>query len=197
MRNHYFSSMRREYDLRPWIDQSDPYGDDWRPARGGDARAAIDALRESCRWDVHALSAIHALLLPHSLLGMRRSEPKVFWDYAWPELVRAAETGGVRVHVRERTLHAVRYEAPESAPGPVLGPSSEPEPANDFWVAIELVDDGGDPVPNERYRVRTPDGRVFEGTLDAQGKARVGELATAGACEVTFPDLDARDWKAA
>lgn len=199
MTNHRFSSMWREYELRTWMDSSEPSGDGWRAISRAEARSALEALGAAHRWDVRELAAIHAKLFPHSLLGMRRTEPSVFWERAWPELVRAAETGLLRVHGRERILRSVRYEAlDKAAGGVVLGPAPEPvTPAEDFWIAIELVDEDGKPVPNERYRVRTPDGRIFEGTVDGQGKARVGDLPSAGNCEITFPDLDGRDWQAA
>ncbi|HKS16811.1 MAG TPA: hypothetical protein VJU16_05825 [Planctomycetota bacterium] len=65
------------------------------------------------------------------------------------------------------------------------------------WFAVELVDQDGEPVPNEKYKIELPDGTNREGTLDAKGKARIDGIDPAGSCKVSFPDLDAADWKAA
>jgi uncharacterized protein (DUF2345 family) len=63
------------------------------------------------------------------------------------------------------------------------------------WIEISLVDDDDQPVPGARYRVTLPDGSVDEGTLDAEGFARV-EGFEPGQCKVSFPEMDERDWKA-
>ncbi len=64
------------------------------------------------------------------------------------------------------------------------------------WVEIELVDENGEPVPGERYRVETPDGKVAEGTLDEKGFARINRVKP-GNCKVTFPKLDKDAWEKA
>lgn len=62
------------------------------------------------------------------------------------------------------------------------------------WIEIRLVDPENSPVPGERYRVRLPDAALMEGVLDRDGKARF-ECIVAGQAEITFPGLDAREWK--
>ncbi len=64
------------------------------------------------------------------------------------------------------------------------------------WVEIELVDEDGKPVPGERYRVETPDGKIAEGTLDEKGIARINRVKP-GNCKVTFPKLDKDAWEKA
>lgn len=64
------------------------------------------------------------------------------------------------------------------------------------WIAIELLDDEGQPVPGKAYRIELPDGRKVEGQLDAKGTAGVNGIDP-GTCQVTFPDLDAKSWKPA
>lgn len=64
------------------------------------------------------------------------------------------------------------------------------------WVEIRLVDQDGNPVPNEKYRLKLPDGSITEGTLDKNGRARHDDIDP-GQCEVSFPDIDAREWKPA
>lgn len=68
------------------------------------------------------------------------------------------------------------------------------DPSKRSWIDIELVDDDGEPVPYERYRVKAPDGTVFEGYLDANGQARVSGIDP-GSCDVTFPGLDREVWQ--
>lgn len=63
------------------------------------------------------------------------------------------------------------------------------DPAKSSWIEIELVDQDGQPVAHERYRVTPPGGKPIEGFLDANGFARVGGIEP-GTCAVTFPGLD-------
>ena len=63
------------------------------------------------------------------------------------------------------------------------------------WIEIQLLDEANNPVPGEPYAVILPDGTtVADGTLDAQGKARV-ENIDPGTCQVTFPNLDKDAWQ--
>ncbi len=62
------------------------------------------------------------------------------------------------------------------------------------WVAIELVDADGNPVPDEPYRLQLPDGKIVEGTLDSKGTAGV-ENIDPGDCKVCFPRLDGQVWR--
>jgi hypothetical protein len=64
------------------------------------------------------------------------------------------------------------------------------------WIAVRLVDITGRPVPHERYRIVLPDRSVQEGSLDEAGHALVEQI-NPGQCDISFPDLDARDWSAA
>ncbi len=62
------------------------------------------------------------------------------------------------------------------------------------WIEIELVDEEGNPVPGEKYRITLPDQSVAQGTLDEKGFARV-EGVDPGTCQITFPDLDKDAWE--
>jgi hypothetical protein len=66
------------------------------------------------------------------------------------------------------------------------------------WIGIHLVDDDDppNPIPYKKYRVTLPDHSEREGMLDENGFARLNGVDP-GKCEVTFPDLDASDWKQA
>jgi phage baseplate assembly protein gpV len=69
----------------------------------------------------------------------------------------------------------------------------DPPGDSDGWIALELVDNDGKPVPMIRYKVTGPDGAEQTGLTDSDGKARVEGL-TPGDCTVTFPDLHAGEW---
>jgi hypothetical protein len=61
------------------------------------------------------------------------------------------------------------------------------------WIEFQLVDEDGNPVPNVKYRVKTPDGSSFDGALNDQGTVRFDNIDP-GQCEITFPEIDARQW---
>ena len=57
-----------------------------------------------------------------------------------------------------------------------------------------MVDEEGSPVPDQRYRIKFPDGTVKEGRLDSRGRARYDPVAP-GKCEICFPDIDQEAWE--
>ena len=71
--------------------------------------------------------------------------------------------------------------------------ASQKQDVQDF-IEVVLKDDTGNPVPNERYRLKMPDGSIKEGRVDANGKARFDGLKP-GSCQVSFPNLGDGDWK--
>ncbi|MFN0138235.1 MAG: hypothetical protein ACKVS9_19195 [Phycisphaerae bacterium] len=84
-----------------------------------------------------------------------------------------------------------RVEAP---PAPAeLTPIFETKPET-TWIEIQLLDSDCEPLPNERFRVKMPDGVVREGRLNYLGKARVNDVDGGGNCQISFPDLDADAW---
>lgn len=82
---------------------------------------------------------------------------------------------------------------------PVEKPASEPTVAQAprepelTWIEVELVGEDDKPVAGERYRLTLSTGRVLEGSLDAQGRARI-ERMVPGTCDLTFPRLDREAW---
>jgi hypothetical protein len=82
------------------------------------------------------------------------------------------------------------------APRTVARPPRPPEEELKTWVGIELVDDRDKPVANQRYRVKVPGGTFHEGTTDAKGQAKITNL-NPGGCEISFPDIHAKEWKKA
>jgi len=61
-------------------------------------------------------------------------------------------------------------------------------------VELQLLDQDDVPIAGISYRLTLPDGSVRDGTLDAQGTARVSGLTSADPCEVCFPTLDGESW---
>jgi hypothetical protein len=94
-------------------------------------------------------------------------------------------TPSVKIRYGWTKAERAEPEAPELPPAEI--------PKTEHWLEIELVDDLGNVVPNEKYRVTLPDGRVREGRLNAQGRARMDDVPP-GVCEVGFPDIDASEW---
>ncbi len=77
---------------------------------------------------------------------------------------------------------------------PTHDPDSPENQVKKHWIEIELVDEDGNPVPGEPYKITLPDGTtVADGTLNEKGWARV-ENIDPGTCEVTFPTLDKETW---
>jgi type VI secretion system secreted protein VgrG len=72
-------------------------------------------------------------------------------------------------------------------------PGPNPDPNKKTWIEIELIDDDGNPVPGAKYEITLPDGRIYPGTLDNKGCARVDGIDP-GTCQVTFPELDRDTW---
>ena len=64
------------------------------------------------------------------------------------------------------------------------------------WVAVRLVDQDGEPVPYEAYKLVLPDGTVQEGNLDDTGEVYVSGIDP-GECQISFPNLDQKEWKPA
>jgi hypothetical protein len=62
------------------------------------------------------------------------------------------------------------------------------------WVAIRLIDEDRQPMPNVIYRVKLPDGSLRIGRLDRQGTARFEQIEP-GQCEITFTEIDGREWQ--
>jgi type VI secretion system secreted protein VgrG len=61
---------------------------------------------------------------------------------------------------------------------------------------FRLVDEKGHPVPNASYTVTLPDASIMSGTLDDQGFVRFDDIDP-GQCKITFPKIDATEWKRA
>lgn len=94
----------------------------------------------------------------------------------------------------------VTYSAAATAPSggsemtdEVSEPPEEQEKITS-WIEIEMVDEAGQPWPNEKYEVKSSTGKIYKGSLDQQGKAHV-PVDKPGMCTIRFPNLDAAAWE--
>lgn len=55
------------------------------------------------------------------------------------------------------------------------------------WIEIELKDEVVKKIPSEKFKVILPDGSVRKGSIDSQGKAKIGEIEPAK-IHVSFPE---------
>jgi len=74
-----------------------------------------------------------------------------------------------------------------------LSAAEETTEEETHWIALLLTDTEGNPMPNEPYQLKLPDGRIVKGRLDNEGKARHDGIQE-GNCEVCYPDIDENDW---
>lgn len=95
----------------------------------------------------------------------------------------------------------IKAEQKQSQSGKYGEPQAKPHKKTEgeekkSWIEIELVDEEGNPVPGEQYKVTLPDGSVALGTLDDKGFCRIEGLDP-GTCQITFPKLDKDAWEKA
>jgi len=76
--------------------------------------------------------------------------------------------------------------------------SSEDETTEDDsdWIGIQLKDEQGNPIPDQLYKIKLPDGTIIEGYLNSEGKAEIKGIPQ-GQCEVCFPEIDEDQWRPA
>jgi phage baseplate assembly protein gpV len=72
--------------------------------------------------------------------------------------------------------------------------SATEKPKRDFIEYVLKDKDTGEPISGERWRVKLPDGTSQEGKTDKNGRLRIDNIPP-GNCQVSFPDMDAGDWK--
>src|SRR5438128_1151443 len=93
---------------------------------------------------------------------------------------------------------AVRVSKKKPAPAQATPPAQQAAPKSAeealSWIALEVVDDQGKPIPYLRYEMITPDGRRLTGTVGADGKARIDAIKK-GTCKIEFPELPDDSWK--
>ncbi|MFZ5897506.1 MAG: hypothetical protein ACOY0T_41035 [Myxococcota bacterium] len=83
-------------------------------------------------------------------------------------------------------------EHERTTPIPPLRALPEPPPETSF-IAVNLLDQDGNPVIGRRWIIELPDGSKHEGRTDAEGWARVRGFTQDGAAKVMFPEFDELD----
>ncbi len=119
---------------------------------------------------------------------------------------------GLRDHSREQIVETLAWhlahrelvvldDTPQHEPGGGVAPEppappSQPAPnqARTTFIEILLTDERRHPVANERYRITLPDGTTRTGRTDHEGLARIEGIRPAGPCDISFPDIDGREW---
>jgi hypothetical protein len=118
---------------------------------------------------------------PHSVGSVR-----YYYRYRDEPIPRSGDVSGA----------ASAAPAQPAPPKRAVRQASAPEVEQKTWIEIELLDPKGVPVPGEGYTIRLPDGTTRSGTLDSLGRARVDGIDP-GVCDVSFPGIDKRAWRAA
>ena len=145
------------------------------------------------RGDAAVLARLRDLAMRYGLMGdaYRATDAAILDHVAW--LLDTRRLQAVECVLLRPDTPLVEARATSEAPAPAKQkPIEDPK----TWVGIELVDDVGRAVAGQRYVVKVPEGVVNEGRLDAQGRARISGIDP-GVCEISFPDIDAKEWKRA
>jgi len=95
-----------------------------------------------------------------------------------------------------QNLSSAAAGSPVQSCGPPPPADTVVSPDKKHWIAIELIDEAGQRIPDEDYRITLPDGTIVEGCLDEKGRARIAGIDS-GNCKVTFPSRDKEAWKPA
>ena len=144
-----------------------------------------DAVLADLRTVVAASTSIYS---PH-----RTSDYDIVQQFA--SLLEAGRLMAVECRLPVEEGQVKGYEAPPINPRAVLPPRQIRNDApTKTWIEIQLVDAGGKPVPNQKYRIKLTDGEFYEGALDAKGRARFADIDP-GTCDISFPDIDSREWQ--
>jgi hypothetical protein len=102
---------------------------------------------------------------------------------------------GEAMDVAARQRQAEETELGPADIGAMQTTEEEADEQETHWISIELKDSAGNPMPDEQYRVKLPDGSIRTGYLDDKGKAREDGIPTGGQCEINFPRLHGDDWQ--
>jgi hypothetical protein len=140
------------------------------------------------------LDSAQAAALRSSLLkGDGRT--KALNDQEFFELLASRIAGGeISVLRRPQVSSSRNGDEPEAVRGRQADPRSTA--AVSSWIEILLVDHAGQPVPNQPYRIKLPDGSTDEGRLDDFGHAEYYGI-NPGSCEISFPELANDEWEPA
>lgn len=100
---------------------------------------------------------------------------------------KAAEIQGGDIKIEGSSAVTMLASKIDLGPGGPTLPGQVEERKKD-WIEIRLVDDQGEPMADESYTMRLPDGTERSGQLDRSGRVRVDGILP-GACKPVFPEL--------
>jgi hypothetical protein len=126
--------------------------------------------------------------IQEDLAQVRKTAKEQDLIYRWRARMLSCASGGSAGGVESPVEEP---QAPQKKP-PKKSDSSEA--AVKTWIAIQLTDEDGNPVPDVAYSVTLPDGSIMTGSLDDQGFARFDDIDP-GKCLVSFPEIHAKEWK--
>jgi len=131
------------------------------------------------------LREVAAMLEGSSSFGSTRGRAEI-------SIGNALRTGTLRAYRTRQSYGPTSPRIDDDTPKPVEGKKV----VKTTWIALHVVDDREPKRPAAflPYLVELPDGSIREGTLNKEGKARL-ESVPAGQCLVSFPTVDAKDWK--
>lgn len=199
----------------PWQRRADPSRQTWSvPGENENLYIVRSADQRPCEEPLDPRAAFE-LVKAWAASGARREAlVELYYSLRAPRL-RDSSDATIRQIVLPRLREAFEHGELLLAEAPTLSgigagviqsllqdrpPPAGPPPAKEedvrTWIEIELVDQDGKPVVGEKYRIDLPDGTMRRGSLDSNGRARVDQIDP-GFCEVSFPGLDASEWRPA
>jgi hypothetical protein len=180
---HLQAALTQSYQIAvgPILDQLDSLQTQTRSEEKGKLLRNIQSLAE--RYYTAATESIQEHLADVTKTG---KQPELI--HKWRARMLACASAG-----------AAAIEAPPEPLAPARKPPKKSDSSDTpvkTWIAFQLIDEDGDPVPNIAYRVTLTDGSVMTGSLDDQGTTRFDDIDP-GECTVSFPEIHAREWKPA
>jgi hypothetical protein len=150
--------------------------------------AAATAFFDRMRSDEAQVAVLRQLLAPYTRDVKRLDARGVIREFA-----ALVVSGRIRIIRSAQFAESGSGEEPPAQEQPSQA-ASRPAPARTSWIEINLVDEKGNPVAGEEYRIKLPDGSVTTGKLDSFGHAEHYGI-NPGNCEISFPGLDPGNWE--
>jgi hypothetical protein len=170
--------------LRSGFDQLEILGKNDSILKFRDAREAVEFLRRFSRSPVK-MALLRSIATEHSLDVHRLTAEQIL-----AQIGLLLISGKIRIL---RSMHTGGTRAEEQEESSAQTGGSDPPPKKADWIEINLRDALGQPIPQERYRIKLPDGSIQEGALDVFGHAEFYDI-NSGNCEVSFPDREDDEW---
>lgn len=125
--------------------------------------------------------------------GITRSQPvRKSWQKKNDFLSKTAKLFSNKYIIKEPKTQSVVPVQKKPKPAPV--PPLDMRHDEMAWVGIELHDEQGYAIKNERFELYKGDKKISSGTTDKYGMARVIYL-NPGNYDVCFPNMDKKKWR--